>query len=293
VTETAPSYNAAKEQEKRLIAEKMVASLGLTFVHLKHGRVYKELGKDKVVKKTMRELVEEGKKLPNGPPVASNVGETAIVPSNAGETAIAHSAPPNTGVTWNEAAMQALTNQQRPVSFTNVAGGGSVTNQHFAGDYKHTVNNYTNDNSLDLGIIIKQQLGDIKGKLDSNREEWRSIIKEHKEKVDHLEETVSVQDRIIKELRARMVHLEETVSIQDRVIKELRARMGYLEETLSVQKSNQKIMRVNDKENERGAEINALREVQQDEPTSSSKRRNIRNRDDADVSELEDETMSC
>ena len=220
--ETAPRYNAAKRKEKRPIAEEMVASLGLTFVHLKDGRVCEELGKDRVVKKTMEELGGKGKEHFKEPPV----------PSNAGETAIGHSAP-----------------------------------------------SYTNDNSSDLGII-KQLLGNIEGKLDSNHDELRLILKEHKEKIDHLEGTVSEQDRVIND--------------KDRVITELRERIDHLEKTVNALSSNQQIiMRVNDKENKRGANINALREVQQDDPTSGSKQRKIRNRDDDDVSELEDETMSC
>ena len=108
----------------------------------------------------------------------------------------------------------------------------------------------------------------------------RSILKEHKEKVNHLEGTVSEQNRVIND--------------KDRVITELRERIDHLEKTVNALSSNQQIiMRVNDKENKMGAEINALREVQQDDPTSGSKQRKIRNRDDDDVSELEDETMSC
>jgi len=181
LAKNAPRYNAAESKEKRPIAEEMVASLGLSFVHLKDGRVCKELGKDKVVSRTMKELREEARKsksqarLPNEPPTPSNAGGTAIIPSNAGETAITHSAPSNTGVTWDETAMQALANPQRPVTFTNVTGGyKQITGgNHFDGDYKQTVH-ITNDNSLDLGII-KQQLGDIEGKLDSNRDELRSV----------------------------------------------------------------------------------------------------------------------
>ncbi len=54
LTETALHYGIAKKLEKRPIAEKLVA--GLSFVHLKDGRVCKELCKDYVVRETMIKL---------------------------------------------------------------------------------------------------------------------------------------------------------------------------------------------------------------------------------------------
>jgi hypothetical protein len=52
LAETALRYNAAGKLEKRSIVDELVA--GLSFVHLKDGRACKELGKEQVMKKTMR-----------------------------------------------------------------------------------------------------------------------------------------------------------------------------------------------------------------------------------------------